>query len=98
MAVSAILYVDQRTVCGRSRRQHLAAVHSGGAARVFTAVRSLGLAGVVRRAGADPPAAGHEHGSATAGNYSPLPVAAGRDYAAERGRLPAHPPPRIAVC
>ena len=66
--------------------------------RVFTAVRSLGLAGVVRRAGADPPAAGHEYGSATAGNYSPLPVAAGRDYAAECGRLPAHPPSRIAVC
>ncbi len=98
LAISAVLYADQRRMRRRSRRQHLAAVYSQRPARLPAAVRPLGLAGLVRRPGADPSAAEHDHGAAPAGDRQLFSGAAGTGDAAGGRRLPAHPASCAAVC
>ncbi len=75
-----------------------AAVYSQRPTRLPAAVRPLGFAGLVRRPGADPSAAEHDHGAAPAGDRQSLSGAAGTGDAAGGRRLPAHPASCAAVC
>lgn len=84
--------------CADDPGDSTAAVYSQRPARLPAAVRPLGLAGLVRRPGADPSAAKHDHGAAPAGDRQSLSGAAGTGDAAGGRRLPAYPASCAAVC